>query len=72
MDFSQTCISTSPMYVLPVILFSARKTLECIYEMLLHYRLIVAITWTLSYDLDKLLDTQSIDVSLCSESFKKL
>ena len=25
MDFSQTCVSTSPMYTLPVILFSARR-----------------------------------------------
>ena len=39
MDFSQTCISTSPTYALPII---------------------VATTWTPSYDLHKLIDTQSI------------
>ena len=28
MDFSQTCISTSPMYVVPACIFSLNKTLE--------------------------------------------
>ena len=42
---SQTYISTSPMYALPVILYTF-STLECICERLSHCRLIVAITWT--------------------------
>ena len=59
MDFSQTCISTSPMYALPVILLSACKThLNYICEWLLHCRLIVAITWTpFKRDLHKISDT---------------
>ena len=40
--------------------FSLKKTLECVYERLLHYRLIFAITWTPTNDLHKLLVTQSI------------
>ena len=40
--------------------FSLRKTLECVYERLLHCRLIFAITWTPSNDLHKLTVTQSI------------
>ena len=39
----QTCISTSPIYALPVILF---QPVESIHERLRHCRLIIAITWT--------------------------
>ena len=48
----QPNLSTSPMYALSVILF---QPLECICERLLHWRLIVAITWTQQNP-----DTQSI------------
>ena len=54
-------------------IFSLKKTLECVCERLLHCRLISAITWTpdksfactFSY-------TIYIDVSFCTESFKKV
>ena len=53
-------------------IFSLKKTLECVCERLLHCRLISAITWTPANDLHKLSVTQYIDVSFCTESFKKV
>ena len=64
MDFSQTCVITSPMHALLVILFSAgNKHLNVferlMQERLLHCRLIVAMGPPTN-DLHKLLDTQFI------------
>ena len=60
MDFSQTFISTSPMYALHIIPFSACKKHLNSFDRLLDFRLTVTITWTPSYDLHKISDTQSI------------
>ena len=59
MDFSQTCVGTSPMCALPIILITLEGALK---KAITVQTIIAVITWTPSNDLDKLSDTQSISM----------